>query len=570
MRSKYGLKIKNVQVATLFECNAGLRYKYETTDAMLNNSLFLDAMIDNIKVESDGSTKDFICCQFAFGCKTYEQRRKEIVKKISTIESDIKNNNGDVVRLKDLLDKAKRSLEFCDSNKDKYIGMSKEDLRKHSYVNGVYIDYYKRKRDGSEVTERIYYKMLYRSTGKAKIGECIFCNAKIWEACHNYLYCGRELAPRDKIVELSAYVSLAASTIVDRITIRPEQILILPDVDRSIRKTVLDVTSSDGKAEITLRENFEVPSVLFDGEGILDESIFPSDRHQGYVLLRNFFFKAACFRGDVQSFYRDKLGEAYESATVTDAFGNTIRLKDVRLVTTTNALKIKKINVSYETWKENVEKYNCTFGIVKSAHPSKLGNYQRMSYQMVNSLNINNMGEVMQDSVEYVERLKNDDGFYLEFLKRTENYMNDNEALLSIVNKNPSFINSSYFRDRRSRNIRSLVQDIRGGKVLQSGAVNATIVSNPYGLLLHSLGINPDEDVTLPVRNDNGISCYCTKFKHGEMVAGFRSPFNSKNNLLYLVNNVSDEMEKYFSHFTDEIVAVNSRGTDVQSRGNGL
>lgn len=578
MRSRFGIKIKNVQVATLVEKNNGLRYKYETTDAMLNTSLFLDYIEKFMTIERDGSTRDFICCQYDFGCKSYEERRAEILKTINKREEELNvavdENDGEKINTaKILIESAKKSLDFCDANKHLYKKMTKEQLREDTYVNGIYIDYKRTNRNGNEETKRIHYKMLFRSTGKAKLGQCMFVNEKIYNIAHDYLYAGRKLEDVDKIVELSSYVPLVASTICDRIKIEPEQMLILPDVDRPIRKKALNVFCKDGHGAIELVDNMEIPSVLFDGEGLIDESIFPKEKHHGFVLLRNFFFKCCAFRASVQDFFKDKLGDKYEDATAVDAYGNTIRLKDVKLVTTVNSLKIAKINYPYSMWAENVRKYGSVFGIVKSAHPSKLTfkdgtSYQRMSYQFVNSLTMDGMDDVMLESVNYVERLKNEDEFFLEHLDRTKNFMNDNSALLAIVSKNKDFILSNYFKERRASIIKTFVREIRSGKVLQH-ATNATVVFNPYGLLLHAIGKNPDEDKTLPVLTE-GISCYCPRFKNGAKIACFRSPFNSKNNIVYCVNRIDSEMLKYFPNFTNEIIAINANGTDVQARANGM
>ena len=45
--SEFGLKIKNIEAATLYEYNKGLRDHYEYKDAMFTNSLFKDFMCEN-------------------------------------------------------------------------------------------------------------------------------------------------------------------------------------------------------------------------------------------------------------------------------------------------------------------------------------------------------------------------------------------------------------------------------------------------------------------------------------------------------------------------------------------
>ena len=73
-------------------------------------------------------------------------------------------------------------------------------------------------------------------------------------------------------------------------------------------------------------------------------------------------------------------------------FGNEHYVKDIKIITTDNAMKWIKFNKTYEYWCEKVNENDCMFGIVKTAHKSKLGGVQKMSYQMVNSLDNKIMG----------------------------------------------------------------------------------------------------------------------------------------------------------------------------------
>ena len=90
--------------------------------------------------------------------------------------------------------------------------------------------------------------------------------------------------------------------------------------------------------------------------------------------------------------------KAFASISINDEFV----VKDIKVITTDNAMKWIKFPVSYEEWCKAVNNCNNNFGIVKTAHESKLGNYQRMSYQMVNSLSLKGMKSVMKDSKDPV------------------------------------------------------------------------------------------------------------------------------------------------------------------------
>ena len=69
--------------------------------------------------------------------------------------------------------------EFVESHADDYVKKSKEEIREEFYTNGVDITYTTYKKDGSIKKKRkIHYKMLYRSTGKAKLGSCMFISER--------------------------------------------------------------------------------------------------------------------------------------------------------------------------------------------------------------------------------------------------------------------------------------------------------------------------------------------------------------------------------------------------------
>ena len=79
--SEYGLKIKNIEAATLYEYNNGVRDHYEYKDAMFTNSLFSDFLKENgLKVWKEESTRDLICLEFNFGSRSYEEEIEHLKK----------------------------------------------------------------------------------------------------------------------------------------------------------------------------------------------------------------------------------------------------------------------------------------------------------------------------------------------------------------------------------------------------------------------------------------------------------------------------------------------------------
>lgn len=546
--SKYGLKIKNYQAAPLYEYQYGFRNRLECTDAMLTNSLFLDYLytLPDFNIYKEESTRDIICLEFGFKTNGYTTVKKNIEK--------LQNN--------------KELFDNLEKNKDKCVEISRKQLRINAYKYGVDITYKTHNKQGQVIKEEtIHYKMLYRTPGKAKKGTCMFINEKLYDRVHNFLYMGIKLPEKNSpIVEIGAYSSLITSSIVGTVQIKPEEILIVNDVKTSILKDVIEVNTDNNKQCFAKkRSNYNITGEAFDGQALIDYSIFP-EWADGYVLLRHHFTKCAAFNTNIQGFMQDKFGENYHDATVEDMWGNQVKVDKIKLITTNNAIKWLKFGISFDYWSDWVRANDCMFGIVKTSHPSKLGDVQRMSYQMVNSLDIDSMGDAVKTSVAYIEKLKTDNQTFLNYLKDNTNFSNDYEVLIALAEHNCDFIYSKYFRDRKNEIISNYVQNFKSGRMIQN-ADNLTIVGSPYAMLLHSIGENYRNDPTFKVENDC-IQCWTSRFSDGEYLAEFRNPFNSRNNLGYVHNVHHEYFDKYFN-LGKLIIAVNTVDTDWQARNNG-
>ena len=247
------------------------------------------------------------------------------------------------------------------------------------------------------------------------------------------------------------------------------------------------------------------------------------------------------------------------------------------MITTDNAIKWKKfvdimggnLTSAYEYWCGRIHADGDIWGIVKTDHPSKLGKYQQLSYQMINTLpcNKDDVKDIAQISIDYVELLKRDNDEFEKFLRKYANEVNHYEMLADLYNQNHEFGNSKFFRYEKKEIIKQYVFRMRKGKIMVPGD-NLTVFGNPYALLLYSVGDDFENDPTLH-KEDGCIQCYTTQFNDGEYLAAFRNPHNSPNNICHFHNVYSKEMERYFK-FSKNIVAINCIHSDVQDRANGM
>lgn len=568
---EYGIKINNFQAGSIEEYNLGVRDRYDTTPAMLTNSLFKDYMVEHgLNVIKDSFTRDIIGISYDYGAKSY----KEQIKKYDNIIKKVKNDDKlSDKKKKEKLDGIRRLRNKCEEDKDKYHKINRQQIRTKHYRDGVEITYRYSGR-GTIIEEKIKYKMLYRTPGKAKKGMCMFINEELYDIAKDYLWMGIELPEKNApIVEIGAYSSLSTSTIIGKIKVNPHDVLILDDYDSYFETNVISIETNENRECYAVeRNNYKLKNTMFDGQALIDASIFP-EWADGYVLLRNHFCKMAAFHTEIQMFFKDwceEHGIEYDTYKIKDIFGNEHLAKDIKIITTTNSMKWcgKFDGISYEYWCDRVVKDNDSyFGIVKTAHESKLGDVQQMSYQMINALDVNKMENICRTTVEYIEQLKNDDAVFFEYLERSSNYFNDHEVLIKLAEYNPDFVRSDYFKMRRSFIINNYFRNVKMGKVIQNGD-NAVIVGSPFGMLLHTVGEDPESDPTFE-HEDGCIQCYTERFDNGVYIAEFRNPFNSRASLGYLHNHYDWRFQKYF-HLGKLCIAINMVHTDFQNMNNGL
>ena len=568
--SEYGIKIKNYEAGSIHGIDLGVRSQYDSKDAMLTNSLFLDWLKENgLNIHKGESTRDVICINFRYGTRSFDEELKNIKKvgKEHRLVRKLAYASGDKGRiLKAETRRAKLNYAYKQiiANEDKFAKTSADELRLKYYQDGVSIKYPKRN-GGFDVIE---YRMLYRTPGKAKKGSCMFIRKSLYKKARDFLYMGIKLPKKNApIVEIGAYSSLITSSIEGRVKIDPSEILVIKDVDSEFKTNVISIeVDKDNCCRAIPYSDYPVVNTLFDGQALIDASIFPAWGN-GYILLRQHMCKMAAFSSNIQLFFKDYFGDKYDTAMVKDMWGNEIPVKKIKLITTENAMKWMKFQgITFDYWSEWVRKNGSLFGIVKTAHASKLGDVQRMSYQMVNALDMNSVKSVMSESVDYIQRLRTDDDTFLDYLERNKNFSKDYEVLIALCRYNPKFIQCDYFRQRRNKIITDYVTNMKTGRVIQN-ADNLTIVGSPYAMLLHSVGEDVEKDPTFK-QEDGCIQCWTNRFGDGEYLAEFRNPFNSMNNLGYLHNVRSAEMDKYMN-LGNLCIAVNMIHTDFQQRNNG-
>lgn len=354
--------------------------------------------------------------------------------------------------------------------------------------------------------------------------------------------------------------------------------------DCPIKETVF----SDGKIHnkcVVKRDEREISNILWDGMGVIDSdaTIFPADMN-GFIYCRSHFFKSCLFKGNIQQYFKDYYKDDYDSAYIAsgvDMFGRKMKVSDIKVIVTDNSLKWLKFTdymsesgtpkAAFKAYKKIMKNDGYTFQIVKTAHSSKYGDLQRSSFQMNNTLPTTDkpiLEKIASTSIDFCNNLKLNDGAFIDYLQATstEKY-SINKVMVALYNWNRDIINAEYFKKKRREMISSLKRErLLLGKLFQNGD-NLTICGNPIAMLMKVTGqdfLHEGDFCT----HDDRIECYTKRFAEGEMLAGFRNPHNSPNNIVCLENVYPEELIKYFPDLGKETIVINGIGTDVQDRLN--
>lgn len=583
-KEKMNIKIRSLQANRIYQVQNGYKYRYgnqirdcrlEWNDAMLNDSLFLRYMKKHgMKIKKDGSSLDFIVLKFDYSVLSYCERE------LYYGYNDGEQEENAEVNTEDLLSGIKDSV-------------SAKELRQMYYTQGCTITWHKYNKKTGDIIhgadETITYRMLMRSPGKAKKGDCVFVREELLTIARDYLTMGLwDRMPQENadIVSLSAYSTLITASALDYIHIPLKNILIVRDQEVStiLPGLTVDVDESN-HCYVKKEEQCEITNTLWDGMGLIDDSVFPEDQGmEGFIYCRSHFFKSCLFRGDVVQYFIDYYKEDYPTAAVMDMFGNKVKVSDIRVIVTENSIKWMKFerlmkeypedndSKAYKYYRHFMKKDGEMFSIVKTGHESKWGELQRSSYQINNSLPTTDkdiLAKVAQTSVDYYNRMVQDHDAFINHLKRTSgNKYSVGNMLIALDEWNHDFRYTDYFKKKKSEILSEFKNKrLKLGKILQNGD-NLVICGNPLALLKQVTGEGYSSEKCFDTHR-KGIECYTSRFPDGQCLAGFRSPHNSSNNIVHLINRYPQELMRYFPELGQHVIVINGIGTDVQDRLNG-
>lgn len=594
------VSIKIAEGKDVLEGRIGDKYLGSLDYSLLTDYIEMEEGLKNIiKVENGARySDDIICVDFNYSINN--EITEEDTLKINAVKKYIKNCIN--IKEKEIRDKIKKEKDKL--KKSAYTTY----LKNYKYItksnNNKYIKEIKREyiKSTAELREELYkngftigdkhYVRLFRSSGSARVGKCLFVNEEYYDSLIKWIYAGIDVEGQEiDLAGFESYISLVASGSIGRFKLNTNNILLIEDYYSKFTNTEdTMVTRLIGEELETTREKLKITNNIFDGQSLLDSSIFDkteilrktvSLKDKATLQIRNKFYKGQGVRTDLQQFYKDycrEKGEDYNIFTVEDMFGNKMLVKDILMVTTPSSLKYLKYfkdkKEGYKKWQSiaNEEWAICKYD--KETH--HFNGMTQTHYQLLNSLGMSKeaMQDLLKDTIDYINLLKTDNNVFkynvnVKSELDEEFTINSNDKMIkALLTWNDDFTKTKVCWDYRKEIINSYIENVRKGHILVEG--NYSIVANNVVEMLYaSVGALIQGEDRLEIKDKpnlklTGYEAISNKFDNVEDIAAVRSPQPSManvgvfNNRKCPNNKYYKELKKYFNVESKEIIFTNS------------
>ena len=448
---------------------------------------------------------------------------------------------------KDGMYRAKDNIKTCNNV---------ADIRSDIYENGF-------------MCEGIKYVRFKRSSGSSRVGKCLFINERLYDTMHEWEMCGIQVDEGQDIdlAALEPYIALTLSSIIDTIEIKPENILVVDDYKSVFHERAIATRLVDGRL-VSKPEDVEISNSIWDGQSLMDRSLFGEYSNKGMLLLRARFFKSCCFNANIQQWFAD---HGIKKISQLNGYTRAKKIEDVKLITTPSSIKYLKFG-TLDQWLDTLE---TTFGVVKYEKKTHFfdGRMVQTHYQLINTLQMTyeEVEQFIKPSLDYAKMIKTDpavlrhqisyqyqspdDTFY------TKAVTSKNDIIYRLLGMNDRFVKTKMYRNFCNDLIKSFIKNLRCGHVLVRGNYS-TLCGNPIEMLKMAIGQFDGKSII-----ETG-TVHCEMFENGKELLGSRSPHVTIGNILVTKNVIRPEIARYMNP-TNEIVYVNSIQENLLERLSG-
>ena len=413
-----------------------------------------------------------------------------------------------------------------------------------------------------------HYVRMKRSSGSARVGKCLFIIEELYKSIFKYSSKGLTITPGQEIdlAAFESYLALSSSSIIGTIDIPSDSILVIDDYDSVFKENVIETRSENGHLVIEEKEA-TITNSIWDGQSLLDISMFGQYSQYGMLLLRNLMFKSCCFNCNIQKWFADN---NITEISQLNGYTNAKDIKDIKMITTPNSIKYLKFG-SLKQWLKNLYP---TFGVVK--HDKKThffeGHLVQTHYQLLNTLQFtkDEMKEFLAPSFDFINKLYLNPEVVRYYIKYPDidemqplckPMQNKNDVVYNLLCINDNFCKTSYYQSFLHDLIKSTYSNMRLGHVFVNGNYS-TLCGNPIEMLQSSIHqFNGDSQIGTG-------NIHSTRFDYDKTILGSRSPHVTVSNV-WLPHNMANEMIDTYMNPTSEIVYINSINENVLQRLSG-
>lgn len=524
------------------------------------------------RVNKNWYTKNVICVNFRYSCKEFNTVGKNIyIRQGYTIKDCVFDDGvyiegGRLIALQTNVEVREAVPQdilgdyfvFTDGHYEQQGKIpaiaDKAEIRKYLYEYGF-------KCDGIEY---VRYK---RSGGSSRVGKCLFINKALADEMNRWSNCGLNIQEGQEtdLAAWEAYISLSLSSVIDTVDIPLDSILVIQDYESIFEDEVVAVEINKNHL-VSSEKKVSIKNSIWDGQSLMDISLFGKYKDKGMLLLRNRFFKSCCFNTNIQKWFSDN---NISSVAQLNGFTLAKDISRIKLITTPSSIKYTKFD-SLENWFKVVSP---VFGIVKyEKQPFQFsGRLVQAHYQLFNTLQTSyeEMEQILEPSLKYISDIRK----YPAVLRYDIQYPIDddtgewsslnskNEIIFKLLGINDRFSKTKLYYDFRDDLIKGKIRNLKRGHVLIEGNYS-TIMGNGYEMLQASIG-RFEGTSSLGVGN-----IHSTRFEYGKTLLCSRSPHVTVGNILLCTNVPNSKYDEYFN-ITNEIVCINSIGENILQRLNG-
>ena len=467
------------------------------------------------------------------------------------------------------------SLTYRRSDKPIPSEITCQEIREHLYTHGFDID-------------GVHYVRYKRSAGASRDGRCLFIAEPLYADMMAWSSCGLAADGVADQASWQAYIALTLSSIESTIKLPKKSILIIRDRVSRFTTEAVCVKQTDGHDLMAEEEKTEVENVIWDGEALLDVSVFKENNYadKGMMLLRNRFFKTCAFNTNLQDWFADNgITQVSQLAGYTTAR----KIEDIKLVITESSLKYLKfmpkdmpLEQGFGRWLDALYegKNTSTFGIVKADHDAPLmdGWMAHTNYQLINTIGLTRegVGKLLEHSFDFLKGMLCDPAFLRyhihmpadsaqidqDEIPDLERYRR--ETVLDMTCRTPEFEKTDFYKSFRSDTVKHFKSRLKDGRIAVCGNYEV-LFGNPYEFLVALIDESYEPTESLMFERDE----VCTvAFPNGETVLCARSPHITMGNLYLARNTHQGDILTYFN-LTPNIICVNAIENNLQQRLNG-